>query len=147
MKITESQVRYVASLANLTLSDEEIPKLSQDLNEILTYMDALNEVDTSRVEPMAQVLYEAEEVPALREDKERGAARQQLRRWPMRRLPDRAISKFPKSLNDDGNGLAVSALTIGEIRSGLESKKFSAIELTREALEFAQTKIPRPTPI
>ena len=68
MKITEKEVRYVADLANLRLSDEEVHKFSADLEEILTYVDKLNELDTSNVEPMAQVLYEAEESATLRPD-------------------------------------------------------------------------------
>ena len=68
MKITESEVRGVADLANLKLSDVEIARLAKDLDEILTHMDALNEIDTARVEPMAQVLYESEETATLRAD-------------------------------------------------------------------------------
>ncbi len=73
MKITEQQVRYVADLANLKLSDEEVRKLRADLDEILAHMDKLNELDTTSVEPMAQVLYDAEETATLREDRERPA--------------------------------------------------------------------------
>lgn len=68
MKITETEVRYVADLANLTLSEDEIHKFSHDLNEILTHIETLNEVDTSNVAPMAQVLYEGGETATLRED-------------------------------------------------------------------------------
>jgi aspartyl-tRNA(Asn)/glutamyl-tRNA(Gln) amidotransferase subunit C len=71
VKITEEEVRYVAGLANLALTNEEIHKFSHDLNEILAHVDALNEVDTSNVAPMAQVLYEAGETATLREDQER----------------------------------------------------------------------------
>ena len=71
MKITEREVRYVADLANLKLSDEEIGRLSKDLDEILTHIDTLNELDTSNVQPMAQVLYDAEENATLRDDQER----------------------------------------------------------------------------
>ncbi len=71
MKITEKEVRYVADLANLQLSEQEIGRLSKDLDEILSHMDKLNEVDTSKVEPMAQVLYDGEETATLREDQER----------------------------------------------------------------------------
>ena len=56
MKITEQEVRYVAGLANLQLSDDEVRRLNHDLDEVLTHIDALNELDTSDVEPMAQVL-------------------------------------------------------------------------------------------
>ena len=68
MKITESEVRYVADLANLKLTDSEIARLAKDMDEILTHMDALNELDTSAVEPMAQVLYQSEETATLRAD-------------------------------------------------------------------------------
>ena len=68
MKITEQEVRYVADLANLKLTDPEIARLSKDLDEILTHIDTLNELDTSNVEPMAQVLYDAGETATLRED-------------------------------------------------------------------------------
>jgi aspartyl-tRNA(Asn)/glutamyl-tRNA(Gln) amidotransferase subunit C len=68
VKITESEVRYVADLANLRLTDSEITRLRKDMDEILTHMDALGELDTSAVEPMAQVLYQSEESATLRED-------------------------------------------------------------------------------
>ncbi len=61
----------MADLANLKLSDEEIARLVSDLDQILVHMDRLNEIDTSGVEPMAQVLYEAEETATLRADSER----------------------------------------------------------------------------
>ena len=68
MKITEKEVRYVAGLANLTLTDPEIAKLQADLDGILEHMDRLNEVDTSGVEPMAQVLFQSGETATLRAD-------------------------------------------------------------------------------
>ena len=71
MKITEQEVRYVADLANLKLTGPEIQRLSKDLDEILTHIDTLNELDTSNVQPMAQVLYDAGETATLRDDRER----------------------------------------------------------------------------
>ena len=71
MKITEKEVRYVADLANLALSEDEIGRMARDLDEILTHVDKLNELDTTGVEPMAQVLFEAEATATLREDVER----------------------------------------------------------------------------
>ena len=68
MKITEQEVRNVAALANLKLRDDEIGKLRADLDGILEHMDALKEIDTSGVEPMAQVLFDAEETATLRSD-------------------------------------------------------------------------------
>ena len=71
MKITEKEVRYVAGLANLSLSQEEILKFAHDLDDILSHMDKLNELDTTGIEPMAQVLFEGGDGDALREDVER----------------------------------------------------------------------------
>jgi aspartyl-tRNA(Asn)/glutamyl-tRNA(Gln) amidotransferase subunit C len=66
MKIGEEEVRYVARLANLSLTDEEVAKLRRDLDGILEHMEKLNAVDVEGVEPMAQVLFG--ENDALRED-------------------------------------------------------------------------------
>lgn len=55
MKVTDKDVSYVAELANLELSEEERAGMLRDLNSILTYVDRLNELDTSDVPPMAQV--------------------------------------------------------------------------------------------
>ena len=71
MKITEEQVRYVAGLANLNLSPDEIARMAHDLDEILTHIDKLNQVDTEGVDPMAQVLSDAGETATLRDDEER----------------------------------------------------------------------------
>jgi len=68
VKITEKEVRYVAGLANLTLSDAEIVKLQADLDGILEHMDRLNDVDTTGIEPMSQVLFESGETATLRAD-------------------------------------------------------------------------------
>ncbi|MBI1897543.1 MAG: Asp-tRNA(Asn)/Glu-tRNA(Gln) amidotransferase subunit GatC [Acidobacteria bacterium] len=70
MKITEQEVRYVADLANLKLSDEEVGRMVREMEEILNYVDKLNELDTSGVEPMAQVLFETDEQAGWREDVE-----------------------------------------------------------------------------
>ena len=70
MKITEAEVRYVADLSNLKLTEDEVSRFQHDLDEILTHIDKLNALDTAEVEPMAQVLFEAEETATLREDRE-----------------------------------------------------------------------------
>ncbi len=68
MNLSDKEVRYVADLANLRLSEEEVQRMSHDLGQILTYIEQLNELDTGKVEPMAQVLYQADETATLRED-------------------------------------------------------------------------------
>ena len=71
MKITAQDVRYVAALANLELGEQEAARMAADLDAILAYVEKLNELDTSAVEPMAQVLYEAPEELTLRADQDR----------------------------------------------------------------------------
>jgi aspartyl-tRNA(Asn)/glutamyl-tRNA(Gln) amidotransferase subunit C len=55
MKVSSSDVDYVAALANLDLTQAERDRMVHDLNSILEYVDRLNELDTSDVPPMAQV--------------------------------------------------------------------------------------------
>ena len=71
MRISEEEVKRVAELANLALSEHELARMAQDMSGILTYIDKLNELDTSNVAPMAQVLFEQEETATLRADEER----------------------------------------------------------------------------
>jgi aspartyl-tRNA(Asn)/glutamyl-tRNA(Gln) amidotransferase subunit C len=68
MKISRENVLKVAALANLELTDAEVDSYRGHLDDILTYIDKLNEVDTSNVEPLAQVVATAEDDSALRED-------------------------------------------------------------------------------
>jgi aspartyl-tRNA(Asn)/glutamyl-tRNA(Gln) amidotransferase subunit C len=67
MKVTEKDVAYVADLANLELTAEERARMLRDLNSILDYIDRLNELDTSQVQPMTQVSA-AQDFDASRED-------------------------------------------------------------------------------
>lgn len=71
MKITEQEVRRVAELANLALREDEVARMTHDLDGILGHIDKLNELDTTGVAPMAQVLFDAEETATLREDRVR----------------------------------------------------------------------------
>jgi|SRR5580700_5536842 aspartyl-tRNA(Asn)/glutamyl-tRNA(Gln) amidotransferase subunit C len=68
MKISREDVLKVAALANLELSDAEVDNFRGQLDDILTYVDKLNEVDTSGVEPLTQVVAASEGDTALRED-------------------------------------------------------------------------------
>lgn len=74
MKISREEVLRVAELAHLELSDAEVAKYQGQLDSILEYIAKLNSVDTSKVEPMAQVLAEGADGAAsdpnvmLRED-------------------------------------------------------------------------------
>ncbi|HEV8385013.1 MAG TPA: Asp-tRNA(Asn)/Glu-tRNA(Gln) amidotransferase subunit GatC [Candidatus Acidoferrales bacterium] len=55
MKITREQVLRVAEMAHLELTEAEVDTYSRQLDSILTYIEKLNQLDTSHVEPMAQV--------------------------------------------------------------------------------------------
>jgi aspartyl-tRNA(Asn)/glutamyl-tRNA(Gln) amidotransferase subunit C len=71
VKITREDVLRVAELAHLGLSSDEVETYQKQLDAILSYVDKLNELDVSNVEPMAQVLYAAPEGdphPELRDD-------------------------------------------------------------------------------
>jgi aspartyl-tRNA(Asn)/glutamyl-tRNA(Gln) amidotransferase subunit C len=68
VKITEKEVRYVAELANLKLTDAEISRFEAELSGILEHFDKLNEIDTTGVPPMTQVLFDSGETATLRED-------------------------------------------------------------------------------
>jgi aspartyl-tRNA(Asn)/glutamyl-tRNA(Gln) amidotransferase subunit C len=71
LKITETQVRYVADLANLSLSEEEIARMVHHLGGILEHMDRLAEIDTDGVAPMTGFLAGDAETETLRPDVER----------------------------------------------------------------------------
>ncbi len=53
--LTKDQVRHIAKLARLTLTDTELEKFPKELTSILQYVDMLREVNTEGVEPAAQV--------------------------------------------------------------------------------------------
>jgi aspartyl-tRNA(Asn)/glutamyl-tRNA(Gln) amidotransferase subunit C len=69
MKISREDVLRVAELSNLELSEGELETYRAQIDEILEYIGKLNELDTTNVEPMAQVLTSDQDADAtLRED-------------------------------------------------------------------------------
>ncbi len=56
MKISYDEVEHVGRLARLALSEEERERMRAQLDAILTYIDKLNELDTSQVEPTSHVI-------------------------------------------------------------------------------------------
>ena len=56
MSISEEQVRHVALLARLELSDEQIEAIGEDLNSILGHIDTIQQLDLEGVEPTAHPL-------------------------------------------------------------------------------------------
>jgi len=55
-KITKQDVEYVAGLAQLRLDEAAKERLVREMGDILAYMDQLNELDTSNVEPMMHAM-------------------------------------------------------------------------------------------
>ncbi len=56
MKISKQEVEHVAKLARLELSAQEEDRLTDQLSNILTYVEKLNQLDTKGVEPTSHVL-------------------------------------------------------------------------------------------
>ena len=65
MSVTRKDVEHIAELARLTFKDEELESFTHQLNDILAYMEQLNEVDTENVEPLS---YPIEDSNVFRED-------------------------------------------------------------------------------
>lgn len=68
MKITEKDVQYVAGLAHLEITEAEAGEYATNMSSILDYVEKLNELDTSNIEPMAQVVTDSPDGVTLRAD-------------------------------------------------------------------------------
>tara|TARA_B100000700_G_scaffold284461_1_gene337731 strand:+ start:277 stop:564 length:288 start_codon:yes stop_codon:yes gene_type:complete len=64
-KISSSDVRKVAQLSRLELPDDQIQTYTEQLEEILSYVDQLQEIDTENIPPTTRAV---EVVNAMRED-------------------------------------------------------------------------------
>ena len=56
MSVTINEVRHIAKLARIAMSDEELARLEPELNNILGWIEQLGEVDTDGVEPLTAVI-------------------------------------------------------------------------------------------
>jgi aspartyl-tRNA(Asn)/glutamyl-tRNA(Gln) amidotransferase subunit C len=56
MSVTINDVEHIAKLARLEFSPDEMEKFTHQMNDILKYIDKLNELDTSNIEPLTQVM-------------------------------------------------------------------------------------------
>lgn len=86
-QLTADQVRHIAKLARLSLSEEEVTKFAKELTSILGYVDMLREVDTEGVEPTAQVTGQEN---VLREDEIRAPIA----------LPDALLATSPLPISE-----------------------------------------------
>jgi aspartyl-tRNA(Asn)/glutamyl-tRNA(Gln) amidotransferase subunit C len=98
-KIDQSQVIKVAKLSRLDLTEDEVQEFTGQLSAILDYVEKMNELDTTGVEPLAHCLPVSN---VLREDsaKESLGTEKVLANAPQR---DDEFFKVPKIL-DDGSG-------------------------------------------
>ncbi len=55
MSLTKEEVLKIAKLSKLSFEETEIEKFQVELNDILKYIDMLNEVDTSEVQPLVHI--------------------------------------------------------------------------------------------
>jgi aspartyl-tRNA(Asn)/glutamyl-tRNA(Gln) amidotransferase subunit C len=67
MKISESDVQYVANLGMLEVADEEKKELADQLSRIVEYVQQLNKLDVTGIEPTPQVVTSVKH--AVREDR------------------------------------------------------------------------------
>jgi aspartyl-tRNA(Asn)/glutamyl-tRNA(Gln) amidotransferase subunit C len=65
MSVSPEQVRHIAKLARIAMSDEELDRLLPELNNILGWVEQLGEVNTDGVEPLTAVI---DQKLRLRED-------------------------------------------------------------------------------
>ena len=92
MEVNDELVDKLAHLSRLTFKPEEKEKMKSDLQQMITFIEKLNEIDTTGVEPL---LFMTDEVNVLREDKVKGSVSRQeaLKNAP---LHDDQFFKVPK---------------------------------------------------
>ena len=56
MKLSREEVRHIAELAKLGITDEEVEQFSEQLSAILEYAEMINRLDTDAIPPTAQVI-------------------------------------------------------------------------------------------
>jgi len=98
MKITKETLEKIAHLARLEVKAEDEEMLLNDLSEILTWVEKLNEVDTDGIEPLTHM---SKEVNSMRED----IASNNLNRKDALKISPQHDSKFftvPKVIKNKG---------------------------------------------
>ena len=95
MSITRKDVEYIAQLARLRFKDEDLENFTHQLNEILNYVEKLNELDTTNVEPLN---HPVENVNVFRSDELKPSVQTEA---ALKNAPDRTddFFKVPKVIN------------------------------------------------
>lgn len=88
MALSESEVRHVAMLARLALTDEQVQTLRTELNSILGHIDTIQQLDLEGVEPMTHAIPMVNET---REDRVRPCLPREL---ALKNAPDREDDAF-----------------------------------------------------
>ncbi len=93
MEVNDELVDKLAHLARLSFTNTEKERMKRDLQQMITFVEKLNEVDTSNVEPL---LFMTGEVNVLREDEVQGSVSREVRpaKCTFERL--NSFSKFPR---------------------------------------------------
>ena len=97
MSVTLNDVKHIAALARLKFTDTELNDFTHQLNEILSYVDKLNELDTSKVEPLS---HPVEKNNVFRDDKLKPSVptSEALKNAPEK---DESFFKVPKVISQD----------------------------------------------
>ena len=96
MAVTKKDVEKIAELAQLKFSEEELESFTPQMNEILNYMEKLNELDTENVEPLS---HPVEQTNVFREDELKPSitTEEALKNAPAK---DEHYFKVPKVIGD-----------------------------------------------
>ncbi len=95
MSVTKKDVEYIANLARLKFDEEELENFTHQLNDILTYIEKLNELDTENVEPLS---HPVENINVFRDDVVKPSIEREL---ALKNSPDKTDEFFvvPKVIN------------------------------------------------
>ncbi|HQF43266.1 MAG TPA: Asp-tRNA(Asn)/Glu-tRNA(Gln) amidotransferase subunit GatC [Ignavibacteriaceae bacterium] len=96
MSVTKKDVEKIAELAKLKFTDDELENFTHQMNEILSYMDKLNELDTENVKPLS---HPVEQINVFREDELRPSVSTEE---SLKNAPDKTDQHFkvPKVIGD-----------------------------------------------
>ena len=97
MAVTKKDVEYIAALARLKFNDAELENYTHQLNDILKYVEKLNELNTDNVEPLS---HPVENTNVFREDKLKPSISTEE---ALKNAPNRTdeFFKVPKVINQD----------------------------------------------
>lgn len=96
MSVTKKDVEKIAELAKLKFTDDELDNFTHQMNEILTYMDKLNELDTENVKPLS---HPVEQINVFRDDELKPSVSTEE---ALKNAPDKTDQHFkvPKVIGD-----------------------------------------------